>query len=369
MIQYGKGQVPPLTLDLSNESAVVLGAVSDKLVEITSTDQKLARNKLASFFTEATVVQDSAVIISDPALVSAIEYARELVEYPCCGEELKSISVAEDLCERLRTTKPKNLVVIGSGSLVNLVTYAYAKTELAGKLCIVPTNAMSIADVAYGGLGLINGATKNAIRCNKDPDLILLSRKIFESAPLQQQVEGQIEVVKHLLFQDGGDNGALLRALLTAKSIGTDLDFFKSATVGLHLNILVRYAIRSGSQCARNILNFGHSHAHVLELLSSYQISHGEAVRFGMAVESAQTRPDIASNLVRDVEWSLELVSATRELVNLCDSEMLRLYQEKYLRESCILTLHPNVKEFPYPIGASYISSAPIRETIERMMN
>lgn len=355
-------------LDLSKDRAVVLGAVSDRTVEIMPSDHTTAADTLFDAFDGAVLLRDGGVDLVDPLIEAARKVSREEHIFLTCDETLKTVDNGEKLARKLTRNPSSSVVVIGSGSLINLATYAIADMNPALKLTVIPTNAMSVADVAYGGLGLINGAKKNDIRKFRDPDLIFLSRALFCAAPLAAQTDGQIEVVKHLIFQDTGENSAQIRLLLDPHTIPPANELFKSATLGLKLNITLRHAVNSGEQSAALILNFGHAHAHAIETLSNYRVAHSEAVRFGMAVDCAGAQEDLCSLLKESAPWSAPLIQALRHLLERNDAGFADAYQRKYVSDRDIICIAPERKPFPYTVRTCHVKISHLREKIRGLL-
>jgi 3-dehydroquinate synthetase len=355
--------VPLQQANLSVDPIKVLGAVTNRITQITPSDHPDAPSILSEAFHDAIIVRDAAVEIADPVLEAAMRSARREILLEDCGENLKTLAAAAALESKFSDLSPSRVVAIGSGCLINMVTYAMAGEPHTTQLAIVPTNAMSIADVAFGGLGLLNDQDKNDIRKERDPDLIILSRSIFAASPPKQQRDGQIEVVKHLIFQDVGDNIQSIRSLL-GKDFSLDSDaLFEFSTLGLKLNILLRYAARSGQESATDVLTFGHSHAHALEKASGFRLEHSEAVRFGMAVDCAFIRPDLAA-ILAEAPWPTELLQALKVILR--DGALdLDWYEAKYVDDERIFCLHPWCTTFPFGVASEHIPATSIARKMQ----
>ncbi|MEO0392301.1 MAG: hypothetical protein AAF213_03520 [Pseudomonadota bacterium] len=349
-------------LNFAQERGTVIGAVSDRSVEICPS-YLLTDDDLKAAFGEAVLIRDGQVSCTDEWLLDGFGFIRDAVIVQGFGEADKSLDQAEQLALSLADNAPRAVVVMGSGSLINVITYAVAQLPMIEQVTVIPTNAMSIADVAYGGLGMVNDRAKNDRRQERDPDLIILSAPVFTSAPSSQHWQGQIEVVKHLMFQRDGDNEAKIESLLTAPGQCSPDDLFASAVQGLKLNIMLRYAIRDGVPAAKDVLNFGHAIAHGIETISDYTVAHADAVRFGLAVDCYDQRSDLTALLCHQ-PWSPDLLSAVDRLLALSDHQFIEQVEAKYKRHDKLRVLRPAIHAYPYQIGDDLMAFDRVRDVI-----
>ena len=123
------------------------------------------------------------------------------------GEAIKQPVAFESLRAQTAELNVEQAILVGGGTLINLGLYwaAGGNGDFRCPACvIVPTNAMAIADVALGGLGMLNAAdgTKNAWRRRRDPDGVYLYPHFLSGAPDYVRRDGLVEVLKHCLLQD-----------------------------------------------------------------------------------------------------------------------------------------------------------------------
>lgn len=214
------------------------------------------------------------------------------------GEHSKSIQSFDELMKIYggRLEKCDGVLVIGGGSLINMATFlcaALSKTNKNLSYCIVPTTYLSMVDVAYGSLGLLNdNGNKNKYRNSFDPTSIVIDRNFIRTLPLSEIKRGVSETLKHALLQDNGAHHMIY------PTVNECLNFLKGNDVPLdklmHLihktlqaKASVITAMNKGNSTIENILSYGHLDAEPREAASRLQLAHGDSVLLGLAIELA----------------------------------------------------------------------------------
>lgn len=274
------------------------------------------------------------------------------------GEELKSLDNFFRHIEALKNYTDMDVVICGSGALINMALYAVG--ELDGdntEITIIPSNTMAIADVALGSLGMMNTRTaKNSVRHVVDPSQIVVSQKLFEEAPTNAQTDGMIELIKHSVVQDAEIFTPSVKAFLGTTYETKDL--FELAVRALELKLDVQCAeLSNGRSDVRAILNYGHSHAHVLETIYDFQIPHSIAVYAGLILDLRLAGPkdaaDSLRNFARSTGYCLKLSKVFNDIDLATFPEAYRCYLD-HRKEKEIATIKLGA------IGAHADLSAPI---------
>jgi 3-dehydroquinate synthetase len=203
------------------------------------------------------------------------------------------------------------LIVLGGGSIINLGTAVAAEIckQTLGKLpnkqdtfrppfhfIIIPSNVLSMADVAYGSLGLLNdNGVKNSFRIMYDPDMIILDIRYLQSLPALIIKQGIAECLKHAFLQDCPQNPNSPHIsdclnLLTSSQPNIDL-VFECVQQTIRAKADVIYAVNAGNESAAHLLSYGHVDAEPREEASQFHLSHGDAVLLGLAIELALAGP------------------------------------------------------------------------------
>lgn len=262
------------------------------------------------------------------------------------SERVKSIEFVDQVISKLPVKENYRLAVMGAGALINVVSFIASTLKENGarvQLFIFPSNSMSICDVAFGSLGLINsGKKKNAIRRMIDPEQIIISKEIFFSSPVEVRTDGLIEVAKHALFQNCPLFMPSFRGFL---ELDNDISCqFSLALEGLKMKSEVIELKNKKDLQIRAVFNYGHAFAHFLEEHSDYQYSHTNAVFMGILLDL-----ELAgfSNLVdRIVELAVQSpkYSALVNLASFMKVNSVNAFESfaaKYREEECYISITP----------------------------
>ncbi len=208
------------------------------------------------------------------------------------GEAAKDIGVAVALWARLaahRASREDVIVGLGGGAVTDLAGFV-AATWLRGVPVVhVPTTLLAIVDAAIGGKTAVNTAAgKNLVGAFYPPAGVLADLAALTTLPGREYVSGLAEVIKAGFIAD-----PVILDLVKADPAAA------AAPGGPHERELVERAIgmkatvvtadlREAGQ--REMLNYGHTLGHAIELAEDYQIRHGEAVAVGMMFAAAVAR-------------------------------------------------------------------------------
>jgi 3-dehydroquinate synthase len=240
-------------------------------------------------------LKDKAVIITNPAVSklygnvvrqSLIDagYKTIVLEVPD-GEEYKSLESAGKLYRQLAefgAERSTAILALGGGVIGDLAGFTAATYMRGVPLVQLPTTLLAQCDSSIGGKTAVNhGQLKNEIGAFYQPKMTIADISTLKSLPKEEFSGGLAEVIKHAVIKDAiffkylEKNLDLLKALdnnvleaVVAKSAQIKVDVVESDEKDTGL---------------RNILNFGHTVGHAVEAVSSFRVSHGQAVSIGMA--------------------------------------------------------------------------------------
>ncbi len=178
-------------------------------------------------------------------------------------------------------------VVSLGGGVVGDVAGFVAATFMRGVPFIqAPTTTLAMIDASVGGkTGVDHPAGKNLVGAFHAPSQVLVDPDFLRTLDRGLRAEGYAEAVKH---------GAILDAAYAAWLAGN-----ATGLLGGHPETVERAVVRSVQLKAevvsgdefeagrRQILNFGHTVAHAIELDSGYSLPHGHAVAAGMVAEAS----------------------------------------------------------------------------------
>jgi 3-dehydroquinate synthase len=233
-------------------------------------------------------------VIADAAIAST--YGKEVAELLggelftySGGEEAKTRAIKQKFEDALLTKKfGRDTLLIGlGGGVVTDFTAFLAATYMRGvPLILIPTTLLAMVDAAIGGkCGVDTPFGKNLIGVIYHPSHIFIDMNLLSSLPEKEWIHGLAEILKYGLIADFGVWELLEKDPPHWK---------KSLSILIHSSIRVKKSVveKDPRETAgiRRILNFGHTVAHALEMVSHYKMPHGEAVAVGCLAESVLSR-------------------------------------------------------------------------------
>jgi 3-dehydroquinate synthase len=204
-------------------------------------------------------------------------------------------------------TRTDLIVGVGGGAVTDVSGFA-AATWLRGiDWVAIPTSIAGMVDAAVGGkTGINSDFGKNLIGAFHSPISVLIDTSWLSTLSDRDFSAGMAEVVKCGFIADKGILDSLFGKELSA--LRKDMP----AVVGL---IRAAVAVKAGvvsedfkESFGREILNYGHTLGHAIEMHSRYALRHGEAISIGLVfvAELANVKGYL----------SKELVTAHRELLS-----------------------------------------------------
>ena len=188
--------------------------------------------------------------------------------------------------ERARLCRHSYVVAVGGGAVLDLVGFAAATAHRGIPLVRLPTTSLSQGD---GGIGVKNGVNffgkKNWLGSFGVPHAVINDLSLLHCLPVRERRAGLIEAIKVALIRDAAFFefiAARAEALAVFEPTAFEAVIRESARQHLEHITTAGDPFERGS--ARP-LDFGHWAAHKLEQMSGFQISHGEAVAIGMALD------------------------------------------------------------------------------------
>ncbi len=228
------------------------------------------------------------------------------------GEQAKSLRRASAVIDRMAAEgidRGAVVVALGGGVIGDLAGFV-AGTYMRGvSLVHAPTTLLAQVDSAIGGKAAVNHPrAKNLVGVFHQPVLVLADVETLRTLPPREIRSGFAEVVKYGMVADADLLGfveehldALLR--LEPESLRRCVRW----CVGLKARVVHEDERDAGP---RQVLNYGHTVGHALEIVAGGAFTHGEAVAVGMTAEGriAQHLGLAAPELVRRQEALLARV-------------------------------------------------------------
>ncbi len=202
------------------------------------------------------------------------------------GEAAKTAATAArcwEMLGRAGFTRSDAIVTLGGGATTDVGGFVAATWLRGVRVVHVPTTLLGMVDAAVGGkTGINTEAGKNLVGAFHEPAGVLCDLDLLATLPSAELRSGLGEVVKCgfiadpeiLRLVEGSDDptaGPLLRELVErAVRVKADVVAGDLTETG-----------GSGEHPGREVLNYGHTMGHAIELASGYALRHGEAVAIG----------------------------------------------------------------------------------------
>ncbi|MFL0246728.1 3-dehydroquinate synthase [Candidatus Clostridium stratigraminis] len=173
------------------------------------------------------------------------------------------------------------IMALGGGVVGDLAGFAAATFMRGIRFINIPTSLISQVDSSVGGkVGYNFLNLKNSIGCFYEPAFVYIATDFLTTLNKEEILNGMGEVIKYGLIKDVElfqyiennidrvlklDNRTMMHIIYTCLNIKTKV---------------VKEDFEDKNK--RNILNFGHTVGHGLEITSEYEVNHGTAVSLGM---------------------------------------------------------------------------------------
>ena len=262
----------------------------------------------------------AAAVVSNPTIArcyagTALESLRsagmraELIVVPA-GERFKTLGTVRRIYEALldmRMDRGGALVALGGGVIGDMAGFAAATYMRGIDYYQVPTTLLAQVDASIGGkTGVDLPRGKNLVGAFHQPRAVVIDTSTLNTLPPRELRSGLAEVVKHGIIYDQAfyrfldgcapellarDEAAIEQAIRRSVEIKRDVVEADERESGL-----------------RAILNYGHTLAHAIEVLSGYgRYRHGEASSIGMVTEAllAESLGHAPKGIAREVARTL----------------------------------------------------------------
>lgn len=183
---------------------------------------------------------------------------------------------------RNQITKGDKLIVVGGGIVQDVGAFAAATYKRGIPWVYFPTTFLSQSDSCIGGkTGLNHEGAKNQLALFSAPTQVVINPSFLKTLSTAELQSGLGEVLK--LHVTGGrdflDNYIRLQKLNRGQ-----LDFAVARELILGALSVKKVVVEEDEfeLDLRRSMNYGHTFGHAVEILSNYEIPHGQAVTIGM---------------------------------------------------------------------------------------
>jgi len=212
--------------------------------------------------------------------------ANKIISFPA-GEQNKSREIKawiEDQMLEDKFGRDSAVIALGGGVVGDIAGYVAASYTRGLPYVQIPTTLVACVDSSIGGKTAVDTPHgKNLIGAFYQPWAVYIDVNTLLTLNEKEIREGLAEVIKYGVISD--------EVLFSFLEERMDLIFSYDKEALTHIikrgcEIKAEVVEKDEKESnLRKILNFGHTIGHVVENLSNYKISHGEAVSIGMVAE------------------------------------------------------------------------------------
>lgn len=238
----------------------------------------------------ALIADSNVAATYGPSALEALggETRCSLFSFPA-GEESKSRRTWADLTDQMLDHglgRDTAVVALGGGVTGDLAGFVAATFMRGVPYVQVPTSLLAMIDSSVGGkTGVDTRHGKNLVGAFHQPRAVVADVTTLDTLPDRELRSGVAEAVKHGAIADADYLDWLQRQhdriLRRNSEILVEL---VRRSVAIKAGVVAEDERERGP---RAILNFGHTVGHALERVTSFELTHGEAVAIGMVVEAA----------------------------------------------------------------------------------
>lgn len=200
------------------------------------------------------------------------------------SEDAKRIEVAAfcwGILGKSEFSRTDIVIGFGGGAITDLAGFVAATWLRGVGIVQIPTTLLAMVDAAIGGkTGVNTSEGKNLVGVFHSPRAVIVDLETLSTLARNELIAGFAEVVKCGFISDT----KILDLIESDMSLATDpssnafLDLVKRAITVKALVVQQDFK----EQGLREILNYGHTLGHAIELAERYKWRHGAAVSIGM---------------------------------------------------------------------------------------
>ena len=200
------------------------------------------------------------------------------------AEEGKHIEVASFCWQVLGQndfTRSDAVVAVGGGAVTDLAGFVAATWLRGVKVIHMPTSLLGMVDAAVGGKTGINTAEgKNLVGAFHPPAGVLADLDTLDTLPRNEMISGMAEVIKCGFIADPAILDLIEKDPAAVSDPRSDAvrELIERA-ISVKARVVSEDLKETGQ---REILNYGHTLGHAIELAERYSWRHGAAVSVGM---------------------------------------------------------------------------------------
>ncbi|MCM8821256.1 MAG: 3-dehydroquinate synthase [Candidatus Omnitrophica bacterium] len=201
------------------------------------------------------------------------------------GESSKTFNVAYNLlkeCSLYRMERTDVIVALGGGVICDLAGFVSSIYLRGIRFVSIPTTLLAQVDASIGGKTAINLPWgKNLVGAFHQPFFVVMDFSTLETLPDREISQGMAEVIKSAVIRSKKLFNYLIK--IDASETRKHLKYFVPECVLIKKRVVE--TDEKEEKGIREILNFGHTIGHAIEI-NSKKLNHGESVSVGMVGET-----------------------------------------------------------------------------------
>lgn len=210
--------------------------------------------------------------------------AAKMFTFPA-GEKSKNREVKEQLENEMleaHFTRDSAVMALGGGVTGDLAGFVAATYMRGVPVVQIPTTTLSMADSSIGGkTGVDTPYGKNLIGAFHHPTVVYMDMKCLSTLDERNYTSGLAELIKHGFIRD-------VSLLDYVESHVSEIARRDTAVLEemFQRNCHVKNEVVAEDdheKGVRQILNYGHTMGHAVEMAAGFTLQHGECVSIGMA--------------------------------------------------------------------------------------
>ncbi|HOK56503.1 MAG TPA: 3-dehydroquinate synthase [bacterium] len=202
------------------------------------------------------------------------------------GERQKNINTVLKIINKLsdlQISRNDTIVNLGGGVISDIGGFVSSIYKRGIKYITIPTTLLAQVDASIGGKTGINlPFGKNLIGTFYQPSFILIDFKTLSTLPYKEIKQGIAEIIKYGVIK----NEKIFEKLEQIKKEEIENNFAFLIMESIKIKVDIVEKDEKETKGLREILNFGHTLGHAIEISDIKKFSHGDSVSLGMIGES-----------------------------------------------------------------------------------
>jgi 3-dehydroquinate synthase len=265
-----------ITINTSKTYDILIG--TELLEEAGSVIRKTVGGQTAAIITDDNVAALYAKRLADSLEKNGYRVIQYMFPHGEASKNTETFLSLLNFFADEKLSRTDVVIALGGGVTGDLAGFAAACYMRGIRFVQIPTTLLAMVDSSVGGKTAINlTAGKNLAGAFYQPDAVICDASLLSTLKSEVFRDGCAEIIKYGVLADR----KLFESL--KMPVNEQLENIIARSVEIKRDIVTEDEYEQGK---RKLLNFGHTIGHAIELLSGYEISHGQAVAIGMAIET-----------------------------------------------------------------------------------